>query len=215
MDEMKISNDDHVIVYGKEGSFFTPRTWFLFRTMGHEEVHLMQGSFEEFRDAGGVVEDGPTKIPLAKDILEAADDRSTSYMATEPENVVNMEEMLGSLNSDEDVVVLDPRGSSFKKKGNIPGAIHLPYKKLVEPDNSLKLKSKEELLALFDEIGVEVDTDKTIITSCGSGVSVCHILLALEECGRSADKPTYMYDGSWQEYGSDPNTPKVLPQNFP
>jgi len=45
MDSFGITNDDHVVVYGKKGCVFTPRTFFLFRSMGHDpaRVHLMQG----------------------------------------------------------------------------------------------------------------------------------------------------------------------------
>ncbi len=54
----------------------------------------------------------------------------------------------------------------------------------MEKENAVKLKSKDELLEIFANAGsTDVNTDKKLIASCGSGVSVCHILLALEECG--------------------------------
>lgn len=110
---------------------------------------------------------------------------------------------------EENAIIVDPRGSSFAKSGHIPGAKHIPYSSLVEKDNALKLKSKEELLDIFEAAGVDVNSDKDIVCSCGHGVSVCHVVLALEQCGRT--NKTFIYDGSWQEWSSDPNSPKVLP----
>ena len=210
MDDFGITNSDHVVVYGRKGSVFTPRTWFVFRSMGHERVSLLQGSLEDWQAAGGAVDEGRTTVSRAADIL--AKGGEPVYQASDPTNVVTMQDVLDALQQ-QDAVILDPRGSSFQASGHIPGAIHIPYTSLVQEDNALKLKSREDLLLAFADAGVDIRTDKTIIASCGSGVSVCHILLALEECGRDpASQPTFMYDGSWAEWGTDPSTPKILPQ---
>jgi thiosulfate/3-mercaptopyruvate sulfurtransferase len=210
MDDFGIANSDHVVVYGRKGSVFTPRTWFVFRSMGHERVSLLQGSLEDWQAAGGAVDEGRTTVSRAADIL--AKGGEPVYQASDPSNVVTMQDVLDALQQ-QDAVILDPRGSSFQTSGHIPGAIHIPYTSLVQEDNALKLKSREDLLLTFADVGVDINTDKTIIASCGSGVSVCHILLALEECGRDpASQPTFMYDGSWAEWGTDPSTPKILPK---
>lgn len=195
-----------VIVYARDGSIFTPRTWFLFRTMGHENVQLMQGSLEAWVEAGGPVDTEATEILKAEDLDTS---KPSAYQARDPSNVVDMDYMLRIVESDGDATIVDPRGSSFAKKGHIPGAVHLPYSSLVEPDNKLKLKNPDELKEVFASAGIDIQSEKPIVCSCGSGVSVCHVYLALEECGREGE--TLIYDGSWNEWSQNPAAPKVVP----
>jgi thiosulfate/3-mercaptopyruvate sulfurtransferase len=152
MDEFGITKSDHVVVYGRNGSVFTPRTWFLFRSMGHVRVSLMQGSLEDWQDAGGPVEEGRKTVPHAAEIL--AKGGEPAYQANDPTNVVTMKNVLDALQ--QDAIILDPRGSSFHISGHIPGAIHIPYTSLVQQGNTLRLKPREDLLLLFADAGVEI-----------------------------------------------------------
>ena len=213
MDEFDITNEDRIIIYGREGCVFTPRTWFLFQQCGHDEnkLHLMQGSLEEWAEKGGAVEEGTANIPAASDVDVT---KSAGYKARNPTNVVDMQRMMEAVERQEgndgdcSEKILDPRGSTFDK-AHMPGAINIPYRSIVTEDDTLKSKSKEELQALFDAAGVDVNTKREIMLTCGSGVSVCHLWVALAECGRyNADK-TFVYDGSWAEWGVEEETPKV------
>jgi len=70
------------------------------------------------------------------------------------------------------------------------------------------LSSKEEMVKMFSEAGVDVETDKNIVCTCDNGVTACVLTGALEECGRDPSK-TMMYDRSWMEWASIEDAPVV------
>ena len=258
MDRYDICNKDHIIITARESVYFTPRTWFMFKTFGHDpaKIHLMQGSIEQWMEQGGEVDTDPVVAPTFQGLEPPEHVRSDgdgdgetegdecfrykyNYNTREATNVCKMDDVLAAIennnnqngeknddHTDDDdnrdqVLILDSRGSSFAK-GHMPGAIHLPYANWVSsspssssPKNSntstLKWKPINELKQIFIDAGVDPLTDQKIICSCGTGVSVCHTLLALELCGRdlqNQDKTT-MYDASWSEWGKMKTTPRA------
>lgn len=223
MDHFQISKDDHIFIYARDGVIFTPRTWFIFRAFGHDptKIHLMQGSLEEWMDLDGPVENDFQQVPRAKDIMEQVPKENGSYVPKyqalpSPKNVCDLQYMLRVVekndihpsSNDEQSILIDSRGSSFHKSGHMPGAIHIPYSSYTRSDNALKFKSIQELKQVFQNVGIDPLTNQQIIATCGSGVSVCHTLLALELCGRNLDHD-FMYDGSWAEWSMEECTPKV------
>ncbi len=210
MDECNISNDDHVIIYGRESVLFTPRIWFTFKSFGHphSKLHIMQGSLEDWMEKGGAIESEKVYVPKAKDIIEKYKNAEYTYDARATAKFVySMEDLLEETESDRSSIIIDSRGSSYVK-GNIPGSYHIPYSTF-QTEKSTVIKSPTELRKEFENVGVDPKTEKPIICSCGTGVSACTTFLALELCGRNVDvQPTYMYDGSWYEWSRDPRTPK-------
>ena len=256
MDAYNIHNDDHIIIYARRGAVFTPRMWFLFVGMGHDEnrVHLMQGSLEDYMENGGVVEeysllsedeeddeaeekemyytdkyskyfeDGILNVARLYNDLHSSSLSSPRYnvAVSQAKHICCKKEVLDAINSnlsnsssnedsgDNDTIILDTRGSAYAK-GHMPSAIHLPYASLVDPNNSLVLKSPSALKQMFEERNIDyLNPNKKIILSCGSGVSVCHGYLAMKELGREiTEENTRIYDGSWTEWKDDPTLPKI------
>jgi thiosulfate/3-mercaptopyruvate sulfurtransferase len=85
--------------------------------------------------------------------------------------------------------------------GHIPGSRNLPQGQLFEADNSWK--QGDRLRAAFDAAGV--DLAKPMVTTCGSGITAAVLLFGAHLLGKDDVR---LYDGSWSEWGADPQTPK-------
>jgi len=178
--------------------------------MGHESIRLMDGSLQDFKDAGGAIEEGPTQSISAKDLDVS---KPSQYQAKDAQQIRTMDEILAIVKENrDDALVVDVRAKERflgqveeprpgLKKGHIPGSVNLPFGQLLNPDNVVQFKSQEEVVKLLDEAGIDVHTDKDIIMSCGSGVTASTLAVALLWCGRDPSK-TFVYDGSWIEWGS-------------
>src|SRR6185436_20791446 len=86
--------------------------------------------------------------------------------------------------------------------GHIPGARNAPQGDFFNEDNTWKLG--DELRAVFDAAGV--DLAKPMVTTCGSGVTAAVVLFGARLLGK---QDVRLYDGSWTEWGADPDTPKA------
>lgn len=173
----------------------------------------MQGSLEDWEEMGGPIETESICYNLwAKDIMNTeayqvakrAFDHNNDKLA----RLLDQKDVLNhvSRTQKDSIRLFDTRGFENFAKGHIPGATSIPYRSLVQADNALKFKPREELERILKSHNLDETTK--IWLSCGSGVSVCHLALALEECGYP-QKP-YIYDGSWNEWGSDPMCTKEL-----
>jgi len=157
-----------------------------------EDYYIEQGGLVE---SSSLMTDDSEQQSMGKDYIDCFDNGilnvtrlfHTHYDNTKPQyksndsatNVCGKEEVLDAvtkyLESDseelKDTVILDTRGSGYKKKGYMPSAIHLPYTQISSPTNALAIQPKEELKKLFEDRGVDyLDPELKIILSCGSGV---------------------------------------------
>ena len=93
--------------------------------------------------------------------------------------------------------VAEPRAGLAS--GHMPGAINVPFNPLLDPETGL-VRSLDELKTVF----ADVSDDKQIVTTCGSGVTACVLILGLTLIGRT---DVALYDGSWTEWGSRVDCP--------
>jgi thiosulfate/3-mercaptopyruvate sulfurtransferase len=147
-----------------------------------------------------------------------------AYRAREPQQIVDMQEIKRVVEhpdtTDQDVLVVDARSSDRfyarvdeprpgLRRGHMPGAKNLFFMDLLDGNDPVRLKPKDELAAAIAKAGIDL-SNKTqkIYASCGSGATACTVAAGLVAAGKD---PTlvYVYDGSWMEWGADPDVPIV------
>lgn len=193
------------------------RALFQLQAHGHdrERIHLMDGSLEDWETAGGPLDQEPTKA-ITIDAMKEQSQQYT-YTATDATQVVDMEEVKRIIKDKTGEVLVDVRSAERfygeveeprpgMRLGHMPGAKNLFFYTLLREDNVGRLKPKAELKKLIQDAGIDIDTDQRIVISCGSGATACALAAALDVCGRDPST-TFIYDGSWSEWGGEKDTP--------
>jgi thiosulfate/3-mercaptopyruvate sulfurtransferase len=190
-----------VVAYDAQGGPYAARAWWMLRWLGHEAVAVLDGGVDAWTAAGGALEvTAPAIVP------------QPPYPAREPAPMplIDAETLAARLGR---VCLLDARaGERFRgdvepldaAAGHIPGALHRFFKDNLRPDGRFKDAAQlhAELAPLV--AGHAVDA---VVHQCGSGVTACHNLLALEHAGLGT---TVLYPGSWSEWSADPARPIAI-----
>ncbi len=188
-----ISKDSHLIIYDdSNGANAAARFWWMLKSVGHEKVQVLNGSIQEAEKIGFPVN---SKINIPN--------RTETYIIEKWELPLSDIFEVEKVSHDKKYILIDVRASErFKGEielidsiaGHIPGAVNIPYASnlnedgLFLPPAELKKKYKK----IFDETQKE-----NIIVYCGSGVTACHTLLAIDYAGLEIPK---LYVGSWSEW---------------
>jgi thiosulfate/3-mercaptopyruvate sulfurtransferase len=189
--KLGINNNSIIVVYDNLGIYSSTRVWWMFKTMGHKNVFVLNGGFP------GWIENGfPTEEKQTQQF-----EKGNFKVQFHSENVKDFDFIKTNLNNSNQIVI-DARSSGrFNgtaqepreglRSGSIPNSFNIPYGDVLENG---KFKSKEVLKAIFSKINPE---NKELIYSCGSGLTACIILLASELI---LPNKTSVYDGSWTEW---------------
>jgi thiosulfate/3-mercaptopyruvate sulfurtransferase len=191
-----VNDNSQVVAYDAHGGMYAARLWWLLRWIGHPAVAVLDGGLAAWQSAGL-----PLVTPLAA--------RPRGHIAEKPTlaKTVTAAELVDNLHGGELTVVdarapdryrgenesIDPVG------GHIPGAKNRFFKDNLKGDG--RFKSERELRHDFAAL---FDSAPYAVMQCGSGVTACHNLLALE----LAKLPgAALYPGSWSEWCADPARP--------
>ncbi len=196
---MGVSNDKQVIGYDNAGGAYGSRLWWMLRWMGHQSVAVLDGGWQAWLAAGRPVNTGVPKPKPAK------------FTGKPEKSPVNANYVLEHLQSP-DMVLIDARANDRYHGrnetidpigGHIPGALNRFFKDNLTPQGFFK--SPEQLRDDFKKL-VGNGSPEKIVSQCGSGVTACHNLLAMEIAGLKGGR---LYPGSWSEWIADPSRPRA------
>lgn len=186
-----------VVVYDAHGGMFAARAWWLLRWLGHARVAVLDGGLQAWTAAGGQLEQ-QVHTPAS-----ARFDLADSLVAT-----VDAEQVLANLAQGERLVVDARAAERFRGEnetldpvgGHIPGAVNRCFQLNLQDG---RFKPAAQLREEFQHL-LQGRAPPTLISQCGSGVTACHNLLAMEHAGLGG---ALLYPGSWSEWVADRQRP--------
>ncbi len=192
-----VSNASQVVGYDHAGGAYGARLWWLLRWLGHSRVAVLDGGWQAWNAAGRPV---TKEVPVPK---------PAKFSGKPDDSRVDTQYVHQRLNS-ADMVLIDARANDRYRgqnetidpvAGHIPGALNRFFKDNLNAQG--QFKSSEDLRAAFKPLIGDMPAGK-VISQCGSGITACHNLLAMEVAGI---KGARLYPGSWSEWIADPARP--------
>ena len=180
------------------GALAAARLWWMLRLAGHERVAVLDGGLAAWTEAGFPLESGPVRR-----------ERSEAQVTFDPAALVGFDE-LEQRRSQESSRVLDARAAPRYRgevepldrvAGHVPGALNRPFAENL--DHRGRFKPAQQLRADYEAILAGACARDTV-HMCGSGVTACHNLLAMEHAGLTGSR---VFAPSWSGWVSDPARP--------
>jgi len=196
--EVGIDNNTQVVAYDDTFGAMAGRLWWLLRWLGHDKVALLDGGLPAWMRK---------KLPMTSDVATYL--QKEFNPALRAELVIDTPAMETAVDRG-DSFIIDARAEERftgevepldKVAGHIPGAINLPFEDNLDFDGTFM--SADEMAEFYQDI-IADSPASNIIMMCGSGVTACHNLIAMEIAGRPGTK---LYAGSWSEWITDSSRP--------
>ena len=196
--EWGVSGDSVVVAYDDGNSMYAARLWWMLRWLGHPRALVLDGGMRRWMQLG---------LPLDEGIPSH---RAGNFVAhPHPQFVVGAREVLAA-SRDSASRILDVRAPERFRgdvepidavAGHVPGARNYPFTSSLGADG--RFLPAAQLRAALEERLEGVPAQSTV-AMCGSGVTACHLLLAMELAGLGGAR---LYAGSWSEWSRDPSRP--------
>jgi thiosulfate/3-mercaptopyruvate sulfurtransferase len=203
VESLGVSNGDRVVFYDQKGVFSAARGWWLMRLFGHDPVAVLDGGLPKWQAEGRAVATGPASPKRTGRFIPAFRAGMLRGLGDMQANVRTREALVLDARSAGRFHGTAPEPRPGLPGGHIPDAVSLPAGELLTQEQ--RFLAPAALREKFAKVGV--DGTKPVITSCGTGVTAAILTLGMALAGLPEGA---LYDGSWTEWASHPDTQKAL-----
>lgn len=197
--ELGIKQDSKIVLYDSSGIYASPRAWYLFKVMGHQDVAVLNGGLPAWQAAHLPVESFQKHIFSKGNFQAQFQADQFQDTAAIQANIETQNRAVIDARSEGRFQGTAPEPRAGLSSGHIPGSYNIPFTEVLEDG---RYKSTEELNIIFNQLSLQQDK---LTFSCGSGITACIVLLAAEQVLK--DLPKAVYDGSWTEWASTEGLP--------
>lgn len=193
-----VDGGKQVVVYDDSFGAMAGRMWWLLRWLGHDAVALLDGGIQRWMNKKHPLTTEPPVIAAAH--FEPHPNREMWVDAEYLEKALRNNECL-LIDARSEERFSGERETQDKVAGHIPGSVNFPFEDNLDIDSTFM--SAEELRTTYLDL-LDGVAPSRVVQMCGSGVTACHNLIAMEHAGL---KGARLYPGSWSEWITDPSRP--------
>ncbi|MBL8090919.1 MAG: sulfurtransferase [Anaerolineales bacterium] len=191
--KLGIHQDSAIVVYDNVNIYASPRAWWMFRAMGHDNIAVLDGGLPAWISAGYETASSLDPKPV---------NRGDFLSNPQPDSFIDSSYVLKAIHNPQ-LTIFDARANGrfvgteseprpHMKRGHIPNSVNMPFASVLENG---KMKEKSVLQSMFEKY-----KDNQKVFYCGTGVTACILALAADQGG---EKNFSVYDGSWAEWGME------------